>query len=52
MNDYNLKKSLGFKLDRASRLTTLNFNKNLKENNIILTAEQWVLLIFYLKKME
>ena len=50
MNDYNLKKSLGFKLDRASRLTTLNFNKNLKENNIILTAEQWGIINFLLEE--
>ena len=50
MNDYNLKKSLGFKLDRASRLTTLNFNKNLKENSIILTAEQWGIINFLLEE--
>ena len=50
MNDYNLKKSLGFKLDRASRLTTLNFNKNLKENNIILTAELWGIINFLLEE--
>ena len=50
MNDYNLKKSHGFKLDRASRLTTLNFNKNLKENNIILTAEQWGIINFLLEE--
>ena len=50
MNDYNLKKSLGFKLDRASRLTTLNFNKNLKENNVTLTAEQWGIINFLLEK--
>ena len=50
MNDYNLKKSLGFKLDRAARLTTLNFNKNLKENNIILTAEQWGIINFLLEE--
>ena len=50
MNDYNLKKSLGFKLDRASRLTTLNFNKNLKENNINLTAEQWGIINFLLEE--
>ena len=50
MNDYNLKKSLGFKLNRASRLTTLNFNKNLKENNIILTAEQWGIINFLLEE--
>ena len=50
MNDYNLKKSLGFKLDRASRFTTLNFNKNLKENNIILTAEQWGIINFLLEE--
>lgn len=50
MNDYNLKKSLGFKLDRAARLTTLNFNKNLKENNVTLTAEQWGIINFLLEK--
>lgn len=50
MNDYNLKKSLGFKLDRASRLTTLNFSKNLKENNVSLTAEQWGIINFLLEK--
>lgn len=50
MNDYNLKKSLGFKLDRAARLTTLNFNKNLKENSIILTAEQWGIINFLLEE--
>lgn len=32
MSDYNLKKSLGFKLDKASRLTTLNFNKKFMVN--------------------
>ncbi len=50
MSDYNLKKSLGFKLERASRLTTQNFNKNLKENNFILTAEQWGVINFLLEE--
>lgn len=38
------------KLDRAARLTTLNFNKNLKENNVTLTAEQWGIINFLLEK--
>ena len=48
MSDYNLKKSLGFKLDKASRLTTLNLNKNLKENNFSITPEQWGVINFLL----
>lgn len=46
MKDYNLKKSLGFKLDKASRLTTLNLNKSLKENNFLITPEQWGVISF------
>ncbi len=49
MSDYNLKKSLGFKLDKASRLTTLNFNKKLKENNFMITPEQWGVINFLLE---
>lgn len=49
MSDYNLKKSLGFKLDKASRLTTLNFNKKLKENNFAITPEQWGVINFLLE---
>lgn len=48
MSDYNLKKSLGFKLDKASRLTTLNFSKKLKENNFSITPEQWGVINFLL----
>lgn len=50
MGDYNLQKSLGFKLDRASRLTTQNFNKNLKENSFFLTTEQWGVINFLLEQ--
>lgn len=46
MNDYDLKKSLGFKIDRAARLTTLNFSKKLKENNFFITPEQWGIINF------
>lgn len=49
MSDYILKKSLGFKLDKASRLTTLNFNKKLKENNFSITPEQWGVINFLLE---
>ena len=49
MSYYNLKKSLGFKLDKASRLTTLNFNKKLKENNFMITPEQWGVINFLLE---
>ena len=48
MSDYNLKKSLGFKLDKASRLTTLNFSKKLKENSFSITPEQWGVINFLL----
>ncbi|MBM6874897.1 MarR family winged helix-turn-helix transcriptional regulator [Fusobacterium mortiferum] len=49
MSDYNFKKSIGFKLDKASRLTTLNFGKKLKENDFTITPEQWGVINFLLE---
>lgn len=48
MEDYNLQKSLGFKLELASRLTTGNFNKKLKEDKFPITPEQWGVINFLL----
>lgn len=48
MEDYNLQKSLGFKLELASRLTTGNFSKKLKEGKFPITPEQWGVINFLL----
>ncbi|MDU1909934.1 MarR family winged helix-turn-helix transcriptional regulator [Fusobacterium sp.] len=48
MEDYNLQKSLGFKLELASRLTTGNFSKKLKEDKFLITPEQWGVINFLL----
>ena len=48
MEDYNLQKSLGFKLELASRLTTGNFSKKLKEDKFPITPEQWGVINFLL----
>lgn len=50
LKDYNMKKSLGFKLDRASRINTLNLSKNLKENGFLITPEQWGVINFLLQE--
>lgn len=48
MEDYNLQKSLGFKLELASRLTTGNFSKKLIEDKFPITPEQWGVINFLL----
>lgn len=46
MNKYNLKESLGFKLELASRLTTSNLSRKMKEDNFPITPEQWGIINF------
>lgn len=46
MGKYNLKESLGFKLELASRLTTASLSRKMKEDSFAITPEQWGIINF------